>query len=127
MASAPGLSVLLPNLVIVPFVTSYLEMLQQPLESTQFTSGDYQRFLADHHILSSMSAVGHCADNAAAEGFFGMIKRERIHRQRYLSLADARSDVFDYIECCHNPRMQRRIDARDQAFTALTQLSAKSG
>lgn len=87
---------------------------------TQFTSGDYQRFLADHHILSSMSAVGHCADNAAAEGFFGMIKRERVHRPRYLTLADARSDMFDYIERFHNPRMQRRIDARDQAFTALT-------
>lgn len=94
---------------------------------TQFTSGDYQRFLADHNILSSMSSVGHCADNAAAEGFFGMIKRERIHRHRYLTLADARSDVFDYIERFHNPRMQRRIDARDQAFTALTQLSAKRG
>ena len=94
---------------------------------TQFTCGDYQRFLADHHILSSMSAVGHCADNAAAEGFFGMIKRERIYRQRYLTLADARADVFDYIERFHNPRMQRRIDARDQAFAALTQLSAKTG
>src|SRR5690606_41305375 len=46
---------------------------QEPLvlhsdRGTQFTSGDYQRFLADHRILSSMSAVGHCADNAAAEG-----------------------------------------------------------
>ena len=94
---------------------------------TQFTSGDYQRFLAGHNILSSMSAVGHCADNAAAEGFFGMIKRERIHRQHYVTQADARSDVFDYIERFHNPRMQRRIDVRDQAFTALTQLSAKTG
>ncbi len=25
-----------------------------------------------------MSAVGSCADNAAAEGFFGMLKRERV-------------------------------------------------
>ena len=46
--------------------------------STHFTSGDYQQFLADRNIFSSMSALGHCADNAAAEGFFGMIKRERI-------------------------------------------------
>jgi len=58
--------------------------------------------------------------------FFGMLKRERIHRQRYLTLADARSAVFDYIERFHNPQMQRRIEARDQAFTALTQLSAKT-
>jgi putative transposase len=37
---------------------------------TQFTSSDYQRFLVDHNIISSMSEVGHCGDNAAAEGFF---------------------------------------------------------
>lgn len=94
---------------------------------TQFTSGEYQRFLADHHLVSSMSAVGHCGDNAAAEGFFGALKRERVNRRRYLTLAEARSDVFDYIERFHNPRMQRRLDSRDQEFIALTQLSAETG
>jgi putative transposase len=94
---------------------------------TQFTSSEYQRFLVDHNIISSMSEVGHCGDNAAAEGFFGMLKRERTHRRRYLSLAEARSDVFDYIERFHNPRMQRRIDIQDQALNALTQPSAKTG
>ena len=74
-----------------------------------------------------MSDVGHCGDNAAAEGFFGMIKRERIYRRRYLSLTEACSDVFDYIERFHNPRMQRRLDRQDLAFTTLTQPSAKTG
>ena len=78
-------------------------------------------------MTSSMSDVGHCGDNAPAEGFFGMIKRERIHRRRYLTLAAARSDVFDYIERFHNPRMQRRLDVEEQKFYALTQLSAKTG
>lgn len=94
---------------------------------TQFTSADYQQFLKDHHIISSMSAVGHCGDNAAMEGFFGMLKRERVHRRRYLTLADARADVFDYIERFHNPRMQRRLDARDEAFRLLTQQSVETG
>lgn len=30
----------------------------------QFTSGDYQRGLKQHDLISSMSVVGHCADNA---------------------------------------------------------------
>jgi putative transposase len=94
---------------------------------TQFTSADYQQFLQDHHITSSMSAVGHCGDNAAMEGFFGLLKRERVHRRRYLTLADARADVFDYIERFHNPRMQRRLNAKDQAFRLLTQLSVETG
>lgn len=37
----------------------------------QFTSEEYQRFLAAHHIICSMSAVGSCADNAAAEVSLG--------------------------------------------------------
>ena len=74
-----------------------------------------------------MSAVGHCGDNAAMEGFFGLLKRERVHRRRYLSLAHARADVFDYIECFHNPRMQRGLNAKDQAFRLLTQPSVETG
>ena len=50
---------------------------------TQFTSYEYQEFLEDHHLTLSMSAVGHCGDNAPAEGFFGMLKRERVNRRRY--------------------------------------------
>lgn len=71
-----------------------------------------------------MSDVGHCGDNAAAEGFFG--KRERVNRRRYRTLADARSDVLDYIERFHNPIIQRRLDAKDQAFRLLTQSSVET-
>ena len=59
------------------------------------------------------------------EGFFGRIMRERI-RRRDLTLTEAWSDVFDYIERPH-PRMQREIEVRGRSFTALTQQSAKTG
>jgi len=94
---------------------------------TQFTCEEYQQFLVGHNLVSSMSAVGHCGDNAAAEGFFGMLKRERVNRRHYRTIDEARSDVFDYIERFHNPRMQQRLDAEDQKFLALTQLSTKTG
>ena len=94
---------------------------------TQFTSYEYQQFLKDHHITLSMSDVGHCGDNAPAEGFFGMLKRERVNRRRYLTVADARSDVFDYIERFHNPRIQRRLDSLDRELSTLTQPSVKTG
>lgn len=61
----------------------------------QFTSEEYQRFLRGHNLICSMSAVGSCADNALVEGFFGMLKRERVNRRHYLTRADARADVFD--------------------------------
>ena len=45
----------------------------------QFSSEEYQRFLEAHQMICSMSAVGSCADNAAAESFFGVLKRERVN------------------------------------------------
>ena len=75
----------------------------------QFTSDEYQRFLKGHNLVCSMSAVGRCADNALAEGFFGMLKRERVNRRRYRTRAEARTDIFDYIERFHNPLMRRRL------------------
>ena len=56
-----------------------------------------------------------------------MLKRERVNRRRYLTVADARSDVFDYIERFHNPRIQRRLDSLDRELSTLTQPSVTNG
>jgi putative transposase len=93
----------------------------------QFTSDEYQRFLKGHQLRSSMSAVGSCADNAAAESFFGMLKRERVNRRQYLTRAEVRADVFDYIERFHNPRRVRRTEQRETEKVGLTQLSVEKG
>jgi putative transposase len=81
---------------------------------SQFTSHEYQRFLADHNVVSSMSAVGSCYDNAAAESFFGVLKRERVNRRRYITRAEARSDVVDYIERFYNQRKKRKLTEMNQ-------------
>ena len=90
---------------------------------SQFRSGDYQDYLAANALVCSMSAVGHCGDNAACEGFFGLLKRERIYRMRYPMLDAARADVFEYIERFHNPRMRRRTARQDLKFSTLSQPS----
>ena len=81
---------------------------------SQYTSHEYQQFLKDHHIVSSMSAVGSCYDNAAAESFFGVLKRERVNRRHYVTRAEARADVFEYIELFYNPRKRRMLENTDQ-------------
>jgi putative transposase len=43
-------------------------------------------------------------DNAVAESFFNLLKRERIRRRAYRSPDEARQDVFDYIEMFYNPQ-----------------------
>lgn len=94
---------------------------------SQFRSGDYQNYLEAHALVCSMSAVGHCGDNAACEGFFGLLKRERVYRMRYPTLDAARADVFEYIERFHNPRMRRRQAKQDLKFSTLSQSSVISG
>ena len=69
--------------------------------------------LKANRLISSMSAVGHCADNAACEGFFGVIKRERIRHRYYRTRDKEKADIFDYIERFHTPRMRRRLARKD--------------
>jgi len=94
---------------------------------SQFRSGDYQASLAANGLICSMSAVGHCGDNAACEGFFGLLKRERVYRTNYPTLDAARADVFDYIERRHNPRMRRRVARQDQKIATLLEPYVISG
>ena len=67
------------------------------------------------------------ADNAAAESFFGVLKRERVNRQHYRTTAEARADIFDYIERCHNPRQRRRLERQHRQEELLTQPSVEMG
>lgn len=72
-------------------------------QGSQFTGEEWQAFLKDHQIVCSMSRRGNCHDNAVAESFFQLLKRERIKRKIYLTRELARADVFDYIEMFYNP------------------------
>ncbi|HCW95798.1 MAG TPA: hypothetical protein DHU88_08655 [Pseudomonas sp.] len=62
---------------------------------SQCTSADYQHFLTRNTLVCSMSAGGHCGDNAGCEGFFGQLKRERAAHQSYRTRDEARADLFD--------------------------------
>ena len=73
-------------------------------QGTQYTSGDWQAFLRDHRLVPSMSRRGNCLDNAVAESFFQLLKRERIKRKIYGSREEAQRDVFNYIELFYNPK-----------------------
>lgn len=93
----------------------------------QFTSDEYQRFLKGHNLTCSMSGVGSCADNALVEGFFGMLKRERVNRSHYRTRAQARSDIFDYIEGFYNPRMKNRLEKKRSQEIGLNQTVRETG
>ncbi len=71
-------------------------------QGSQFTSIDWASFRRHHNLVHSTSRRGNCHDNAVAESFFNLLKRERIRRKVYRSRDEARQDVFDYIEMFYN-------------------------
>lgn len=73
---------------------------------SQYTGLLYQQLLKSHHFQVSMSGTGNCYDNAPAESFFGSLKMELVHHTIYQTRAQARTDIFFYIEAFYN--RQRR-------------------
>jgi putative transposase len=76
---------------------------------SQYASGDYQRVLAQHGIVCSMSRRGDCWDNAVAESFFATLKVELVHHAAWATRAVARTELFEYLELFYN--RQRRHSA----------------
>ena len=73
-------------------------------QGSQFTSREWQLFLRQHDLDASMSRRGNCHDNAVAESFFQLLKRERIRRRTYPAREAARQVVFEYVEMFCNPK-----------------------
>jgi putative transposase len=71
---------------------------------SQYTSEQFQKLMADHGVVCSMSRSGNVWDNAAMESFFSSLKTERTGRKTYRTRDEARADVFDYIERFYNPK-----------------------
>lgn len=51
---------------------------------------------------ATLSRKGNCYDNAPMESFFGTLKRELVHHERYTTRAEAKASVFEYLEVFYN-------------------------
>ena len=69
---------------------------------SQYASEHYQRVLARHGIVCSMSRRANCWDNAPMESFFASLKKELVHGETFATRQEARSSVFEYIEAFYN-------------------------
>jgi putative transposase len=73
-------------------------------QGSQYTSEQFRLLLENNGVNCSMSRSGNVWDNAAMESFFSSLKTERTARKVYRSRAEAKADVFDYIERFYNPK-----------------------
>jgi len=70
---------------------------------SEFTCDRYQTALRELGIEVSMSRTANCWDNAAMESFFATLTKECTDRTRFQSRQQARSTIFEYLECFYNP------------------------
>lgn len=68
----------------------------------QYASYAYQELLKEYGMTPSMSRSGNCYDNAYMESFFGTLKTELVHGERYRSRLEARLSIFEYVEVFYN-------------------------
>jgi transposase InsO family protein len=87
---------------VPPPATADLRLLLHSDRGVQYASDQYQSLLCSHGFICSMSGQGDCWDNAVAESFFGTLKTECVHHERYRNHAEAKASIFEYIECFYN-------------------------
>ncbi len=68
----------------------------------QYASATYRAALTHHGCVASMSRKGNCYDNATMEAFWSTLKHELVYRRHFLTRAEAKTAIFDYIEGFYN-------------------------
>jgi putative transposase len=76
---------------------------------SEFTSERYQALLREVGCEVSMSRTGDCYDNAAMEAFFATLTKECTGRVRFQTRQEARSAVFEYLECFYVRSVQPKL------------------
>lgn len=71
-------------------------------QGSQYSSEMFRKELNAHNITQSMSRKGNCYDNAPMESFFARLKVEEVYRKKYRTFAQAKINLFDYIELFYN-------------------------
>ncbi|MFD0602488.1 MULTISPECIES: IS3 family transposase [Streptomyces] len=74
---------------------------------SEYTSDEFRKVVRELGMRQSMGRVGSCYDNAAAESWFAVLKSE-IGTSVWATRAEARADVFRFIEVEYNRSRLRR-------------------
>lgn len=75
----------------------------------QYQQPRYQKALSDRGIKQSMSRKGNCLDNAAMESFFGVLKSEFFHLNRFDNVEKLREGLDEYIDYYNHDRIKSKL------------------
>jgi transposase InsO family protein len=75
----------------------------------QYQMRTYQKMLKDKGIRQSMSRKGNCYDNSVMENFFGILKSEFFHNQKFSSVDHFTKELSEYIDYYNNRRIKVKL------------------
>ena len=105
------------NLVIEP-LNQALEVVKKEANYRTTIHSDqgwhYQHYhwvqtLKQNKIFQSMSRKATCADNAAMENFFGILKQEMYYGEKLVSYEELKRKIEDYIDYYNNTRIKLKL------------------
>lgn len=76
----------------------------------QYTSSTFKRKIEKAEIVQSMSRVGRCIDNGPMEGFWGTLKCEKYHLNKYSTFEELKKAIDEYIQFYNTERLQKRLN-----------------
>lgn len=76
----------------------------------QYQHQAYRHLLKSRAITQSMSRKGNCFDNAAMESFFGTLKAEFFHLQRFDSVEQLKRGLDHYIRYYNQRRIKLKLN-----------------
>lgn len=76
----------------------------------QYQNKRWVQALKDHKIFQSMSRKGTCADNAAMESFFGILKQEMYYGEPLKSYEELKQEIEEYIYHYNHFRRKRSLN-----------------
>lgn len=98
-------------------------------QGSQFVALVFSQRLTAAGIGQSMGSKGDCYDNAVCESFHASLKKDLIHRRSWPAKAEARTQVFEWIEVFYNrQRLHSRLGYLSPAqFEELSDQDQGSG
>ena len=78
-------------------------------QGLQYAAQAFRMYLREHGVTQSFSNPGTPHDNAVAEAFFSIMKREEISHNYYHSAEELEATVADYIEFYNSMRPHRKL------------------
>ncbi len=92
-------------------------------QGCQYQHEQYRQILHKKGIRQSMSRKGNCLDNAVIENFFGLLKSEIFHLQKFESIEHFKQELIEYLDYYNNRCIKAKLKGLPPAIHSLQALS----